>query len=90
MLHYTQKSPKNWTDRQKAQWQEDLGQRLRDKITDQYGYRQEYVFAKAIGISQGSLSDIINGKSLPSAYTLIKMARVSEGNFDIESILGGY
>lgn len=36
-------------------------------------HTQEYL-AKKLQISQGSLSDIINGKSLPSATTLTKMA----------------
>ena len=34
-----------------------------------------YQFAKVIGISQGSLSDIENEKSLPSADTLAKIEK---------------
>lgn len=39
-----------------------------------------YELAKNIGISQGSLSDIENNKSLPSAETLIKLYKVTEIN----------
>ena len=85
MKHYSDKNPKDWTSRQKADWQNDMGKRLRELIEDAYGYRQEYKFAKEIGISQGSLSDILNGKSTPSAYTLVKMARF----FDINDLLAG-
>ena len=39
-----------------------------------------YELAKNIGISQGSLSDIENSKSLPSTETLIKLYKVTEIN----------
>jgi transcriptional regulator with XRE-family HTH domain len=50
-----------------------IGNRIRD-------YRDSKnvkiaVFAKQIGISQGSLSDIENGKTKPSADTLAKIVR---------------
>ena len=88
MKRYTDKKPKDWTDRQKAEWQKDVGKRLREVIEDVYGYRQEYRFAKEVGISQGSLSDILNGKSTPSAYTLIKIE--SAIGFKADTILGGF
>lgn len=90
MKHYTDKKPKDWTDRQKAEWQKDVGKRLREIIEDVYGYRQEYRFARDVGISQGSLSDILNGKSTPSAYTLIKMSSLSAMDFFPDDILGGF
>jgi len=90
MLHHTKKRPQYWTERQKAEWQKEMGQRLREAIEAEYGYRQEYVFAKAIGISQGSLSDIISGKSTPSAYTLVKMSSLGIPGLDAGFILGGF
>ncbi len=39
-----------------------------------------YELAKNIGISQGSLSDIENNKSLPSTETLIKLYKVTDIN----------
>ena len=90
MLHHTKKKPRYWTERQKAEWQKEIGRRLREAIEAEYGYRQEYVFAKAIGISQGSLSDIISGKSTPSAYTLVKMSSLGIPGLDAGFILGGF
>jgi len=48
-----------------------VGKRIREyrKMIGLKGYQ----FAKKIGISQGSLSDIENEKSLPSADTLAKL-----------------
>jgi len=82
-----QKNPKNWDEKDKHDWQVALGQRLREAIKDEYGYRKEYQFAKDIDISQGSLSEIISGLSAPSGYTLIKIMRNSE--IDIQFILRG-
>ena len=55
-----------------------IGTRLREwrKSSGLKGYE----LAKNIGISQGSLSDIENNKSLPSAETLIKLYKVTEIN----------
>ena len=64
----------------KAVWKMEVGRRLRKEITKRYGYRRENVFAKDIGISQGSLSDIINGHSSPSAETLSRMIHHSTIN----------
>lgn len=90
MKHYTDKKPKDWTDRQKAEWQKDVGKRLREIIEDVYGYRQECRFARDVGISQGSLSDILNGKSTPSAYTLVKMKDVFGSLILTDEILGRF
>jgi peptidoglycan hydrolase-like protein with peptidoglycan-binding domain len=61
-----------------------IGKRLREwrKEKDWKGYQS----AKAIGISQGSLSDIENGKSFPSAPTIIKLMNKTE--IDIYWLLG--
>ena len=58
------------TPKQIDQWKREVGERLREEIKHDFGYRKEYQFAEYIGISQGSLSDILNGKSSPSALTL--------------------
>lgn len=58
------------TPKQIDKWKHKVGYKLRLAIFDRLGYRKEYKFAKLIGISQGSLSDILNGNSAPSALTL--------------------
>ncbi len=63
-----------------AQWKKEVGERLRVAIIRIYGKRQAYQFAKHIGISQGSLSDITNGVSSPSALTLLKIHQNSTIN----------
>jgi len=88
MKHFADKKPVDWTDRQKDQWQQAVAYRLREMIADRHGKRKEYRFAKAIGISQGSLSDLLNGHSMPAAHTLVKMATVLGVN--VSDILGGY
>lgn len=50
-----------------------VGKRLRGEIESNFGKRKEYKFAKQIKISQGSLSDILNGNSSPSAETLVRI-----------------
>lgn len=55
-------------------WKLKLGQRLRRAIEKRYGRRSECRFAKDIQISQGSLSDILNGRSQPCALTLLKIS----------------
>lgn len=47
-----------------------IGPRMRVWRKDEH--LKGYEFAKLIGISQGSLSDIENNKSDPSAHTLVK------------------
>lgn len=59
-----------------------LGIKLRQYIEVFEGRRKEYEFANRIGISQGSLSDILNGKSWPSCPTLIKLAKYGEINLE--------
>ena len=81
------KEPREWTDQEKDQWKKEVGQRLRETINRYYGDRSENTFAKDIGISQGSLSDILNGNSAPSALTLLKMMRNT--SIGIELLLGG-
>lgn len=73
------------TPKQVDKWKKEVGQRLRDAIKLYYGYRQECVFAELVGISQGSLSDILNGKSSPSALTLKKIGEKT--NIDILKLL---
>jgi len=63
-----------FTAKQSAKFKKEVGKRLRAEIEGIYGNRREFVFAKQIGISQGSLSDILNGKSSPSAETLMRIA----------------
>ena len=70
-------NPATWTDTTKIIWSVDMGQRIKAYIAKQYGKGRQGEFAKLIGISQGSLSDIINGKSTPSALTLLKFAHNS-------------
>lgn len=93
-MSYKTKNPKKWTKQDKLDWQVSVGKRLREAIHKYYGPRSEHQFAKDIGISQGSLSDICNGNSQPSALTLLKIIRVEEIVFDpgidILDILGGY
>ena len=46
-------------------------------------------FAKLLKLSQGSYSDIKNGKSLPSAKTIINLYAVEENLLTIKWILTG-
>lgn len=62
-----------------------LGEKLRHYIKVFEGPHKEHKFAKRIKISQGSLSDILNGKSYPSCKTLIKMAKY--GKVTLEEML---
>lgn len=68
-------------------WKVDMGQRLRDEITEKFGRRSERKFAKAINISPGSLSEILNGISTPSALTLLKI--MENTNMSVMYILKG-
>ena len=56
-----------------TKFKQAVGQRLRSQIEYRFGKRKEYMFAKQIKISQGSLSDILNGNSSPSAETLVRI-----------------
>lgn len=87
MTDYKQWYPQDWDDKDIASWKRDMGIRLCTAIEATRGYRKEYLFAKEIGISQGSLSDIINGRSTPSALTLLKI--MENTDFNIEYILKG-
>jgi len=53
----------------------ELGPRLRKSIVKYYGRKQEHNFARLLGISQGSLSEVLNSISLPSATTLQKIGQ---------------
>lgn len=86
-MSYKNKKAKNWTPREYAQWKKDLGDRLRKSIDLEYGERRQFKFAKDVGISQGSLSEIINGISTPSALTLMKIMERSE--IDVVRLLRG-
>jgi len=68
-------------------WKIDMGQRLRDVIKGRFGPLAEHKFAKCINISQGSLSDILNGHNTPSAFTLFKIG--DRTTIDIKYILMG-
>lgn len=81
------KNPRNWTRRQQEAWQLTVGQRLAHLIEDTLGKRKQWRFAKIIGLSQGSLSDIIRGKSSPSALTLLKID--ANTNINILELLRG-
>lgn len=65
--------PEQWREGDYHQWKKEVGQRLRLAIKKRYGKRRECEFANEIGVSQGSLSEIINGISAPSALTLFKI-----------------
>lgn len=82
------KHPKHWTDQQKQLWQEGMGDRLRSEVKRLYGRHKEKVFAEDINLSHGSLSDILNGKSTPSAMTLLKIM-MGPKKIDIRYILTG-
>ena len=66
------------TPKQVKQWKKEVGNRLFIEIYNYLGNRKQHVFAKLIGISQGSLSDILNGKSAPSALTLKYIAEKTD------------
>jgi len=67
-----------FTAKQSAKFKKDVGKRLREWITNHYGERREYKFANQIGISQGTLSEILNGISSPSAETLVSIQEKTE------------
>ena len=79
--------PQDWTEEEIADWKKAMGQRLRKLIEATEGKRKEFVFAEKIGISQGSLSDILNGKNIPTAFTLLKIMQNTD--ISIEHILRG-
>jgi len=68
-------------------WRAGVGVRLRKAIKNRYGNRCENKFAKDIGISQGSLSEICRGLTTPSALTLHKIDLYSTIN--IKQLLRG-
>lgn len=69
-------------------YKEALGQNIR-KIRKRLKYTQDN-FSEIIGIEPSSLSNIENGKSFPSAHTIIRIQEKfkirAEEIFDIESI----
>ena len=86
-MSYWKKQAKKWNRREYADWKIDVGARLFNAIEKEYGERKMFVFAKNVGISQGSLSEIINGISTPSALTLMKIMENSD--IDIAHLLRG-
>lgn len=86
-MSYKDKLPQKWTERECAEWKMDVGKRLRIAVDSQYGDRKQYEFAKDVGISQGSLSEIINGISTPSSLTLLKI--IENSDIDVIDILKG-
>ena len=72
-MNYQNLLPQMWDPTDVGDWRLAMGDRLRTLIAAKYGKRQERVFAQEIGISQGSLSEILNGISTPSALTLLKI-----------------
>lgn len=56
------------------QWRSEFGRRLRNRIISA-GLHQDKV-SELTGISRVSLSKYMNGKALPSAYNLSRIARV--------------
>ena len=76
-----------WKPNHVEQWRGAMGQRLREIIKVKYGTRKEHQFAEEIGISQGSLSEILNGISTPSALTLLKI--MENTNMSVTYILRG-
>ena len=59
---------------------ESIGERIK-KLRKEKGITQTTVKEKT-GISSGNMSDIENGKSLPSAYALIGLSRLFECTTD--------
>jgi len=57
----------------KSEWQAEVGKRLRDEIKRSFGVRAERKFAQRVGLPQGCLSQILNGKFSPSAWTLFNI-----------------
>lgn len=51
-------------------WKKALGKELRKQIVKHYGENSEFEFAHDIGISQSSVSEILNGITSPSGLTL--------------------
>ncbi len=73
---------------EREQWQKEVGQRLRDEIKKRYGAKMENYFSiEIMDMSQGSLSEIVRGISLPSAFTLYKLA--TRTNINIVKLLKG-
>lgn len=58
------------TPKAKWIWKREMGRRLRTVSVNYFGKKGQHKFANHLGISQGSLSDLINGVSAPSAETL--------------------
>lgn len=65
-----------------------VGARLMQWLTKNGYHRQMFKFAAEIGLSQGSLSDLINGKSCPAAATLARFHAYA--GIDIVWLLTGW
>lgn len=71
-----------------AQLRIEIGERLRRVIRDTYGpHREQYFANEVLKISQGSLSDIINGKYFPAGTTLYKIMTLTD--LDVYYIMTG-
>lgn len=57
-----------------SDWKRDFRDSLIERMSD-CGYTQDS-FAKAIGVSQKSMSNYLNTKTMPSGYVISKMAKV--------------
>ena len=76
------------TNEEREQWQKEVGQRLRAAIKKKYGPKREQYFANEImDMSQGSLSEILNGINAPHSITLFKLA--TRTNINVIKILKG-
>ncbi len=71
--------------------QKTTGKKIGDRIRMYRKYlgMKGFQFAKLIKISQGSLSDIENNKSLPRCKTIISLLTLSENPVDIKWLLTG-
>lgn len=69
---------KKLTPQQKQALKKMIGQNIRNLSKELYGHRKDFLMAEALYISQGTLSDIMTGRSFPSCITIIKLAKLME------------
>lgn len=75
------------TPKQKDKLKLKIGQNIRDICYEVYGPRNQQKLAKALKLSQGSMSDIMNGKSFPCCETLRALATFLMAQEDINKTL---
>jgi len=63
-----------------TRWKTALGIELKKQIIKYYGEHRVFEFAQDIGVSQGSVSEIVNGISAPSSLTLKLIDQFTEIN----------